>query len=179
VPQRRCASRPQANANAPGRSLCRCRLPVVGPIWRRIMKIGRTFCRTAVARVSAGSQQGGGQAWGGGGRRVRPEHTKGPTLIPPSCPWICSFGFPCVLPAVILSFFFFCRKQGNHYRYCCRVPRHSVGIPVHLLYTPACDENKGDGTEAIVGPGEPSWLSPRRGGQPARGLVQAGRRRSG
>ena len=99
-----------------------------GSIWRRITKTGRTLCRTAAARVSAGRGSGHGRE--GGGAYVpstRPETT----LILPPCPWICSFVRPCVLPADTLSFCFFLRKQGDHSRQCRRVPQDIVGILMH------------------------------------------------
>jgi len=91
----------------------RCRIPVVGHFRRRKTKTGRTFCRREVARVSAGSGQRGGRAWGGGGTRARPEHTKGTTLILPPCSSMCSVGHPCVIPAFILSFSVFSKNRAT------------------------------------------------------------------
>jgi len=105
----------------------RFRIPVMGLFRRRKTKTGRTFCRRAVALVSAWSGQRGGRAWGGGGRSVRPEHRKGTTLILPPGPSMGSVGHPCVVPTFILSFCFL-RKQGSHSRKCRRVPQYSVSM---------------------------------------------------
>jgi len=125
-------------------------------------------------RVSAGE----GAGVRGAGEACTSQAHEGNNSHPPPLSMGMLLGRPCVLLAYIISFFFFLQKQGNHSRHCRRVQRrrHSVGIPMYRLYTPAPETSKGDGAVATVGPGTPSWLIPCRGGQPARGFVQAGRR---
>jgi len=85
-----------------------------GSIWRRKTKTGRTLCWTIVARVHVGSVQGGGRAWGGGGRRIRPEHTAENNAHPPFLSTDMFFWLPLCPPrGYSFVLFLFCENRAT------------------------------------------------------------------